>query len=180
MLAAQLWPVVFATCLPGCVFNSFQCVMRLVTVCACWTKHKVTSLLHNSCLHMVCLPGMPLGPFEQPWEDLAAVFPLCCCLLLCFAAPAVLLLLAVRLPAAAQGPGNAAVVQLLLDAGADVNARTASEATAMHIAACSNSGSVVRVLVQAGGNARDNRAYKGERAGVGSKAGSPPRRAALQ
>jgi hypothetical protein len=60
-----------------------------------------------------------------------------------------------------QGPGNAAVVQLLLDAGADVQARTASDATALHIAACSNSGDVVRALVKAGGNARDNRAYKG-------------------
>jgi ankyrin repeat protein len=60
-----------------------------------------------------------------------------------------------------QGPGNAAVVALLVEAGADVNARTASDATPMHIAACSNSGDVIRVLVAAGGNARDNRAYKG-------------------
>jgi ankyrin repeat protein len=60
-----------------------------------------------------------------------------------------------------QGPGSAAVVQLLLEAGADVNARTASDASAMHIAACSNSGDVIRALVKAGGNARDNRAYKG-------------------
>lgn len=65
-----------------------------------------------------------------------------------------------------QGPGNAAVVQLLLDAGADVNARTASDATALHIAACSNSGDVIRALVKAGGNARDNRAYKGKLIGT--------------
>jgi hypothetical protein len=31
----------------------------------------------------------------------------------------------------------------------------------MHIAACSNSGVVIRALIKAGGNARDNRAYKG-------------------
>lgn len=58
------------------------------------------------------------------------------------------------------------MVQLLLDAGADVNARTASDATAMHIAACSNSGDVVRALVKAGGNGRDNRAYKGKLIGT--------------
>lgn len=67
---------------------------------------------------------------------------------------------------ASQGPGNAAVVQLLLQAGADVNARTASDATAMHIAACSNSGDVIRALVAAGGDARDNRAYKGKLIGT--------------
>jgi ankyrin repeat protein len=52
-------------------------------------------------------------------------------------------------------------VKLLLDAGADVNACTSSEATPMHIAACSNSGDIIRLLVAAGGDARNNTAYKG-------------------
>lgn len=60
-----------------------------------------------------------------------------------------------------QGPGSAAVVKLLLDAGADPNARTTSEASALHIAACSNSADVIRLLVAAGAKARDNTAYKG-------------------
>jgi ankyrin repeat protein len=60
-----------------------------------------------------------------------------------------------------QGPGSAAVVKLLLDAGADPNARTTSEASALHIAACSNSADVVRLLVAAGATACANKAYKG-------------------
>jgi hypothetical protein len=60
-----------------------------------------------------------------------------------------------------QGPGSTAVVKLLLDAGADPSARTASEASALHIAACSNSADVIRLLVAAGAVACDNRAYKG-------------------
>lgn len=60
-----------------------------------------------------------------------------------------------------QGPGSAAVVKLLLDAGADPNVRTTSEASPLHIAACSNSADVVRLLVAAGATARANKAYKG-------------------
>lgn len=60
-----------------------------------------------------------------------------------------------------QGPGSAAVVKLLLDAGADPSCVTTSEASALHIAACSNSADVVRLLVAAGADARENRAYKG-------------------
>ena len=60
-----------------------------------------------------------------------------------------------------QGPGSAAVVKQLLDAGADPNQRTASEASPLHIAACSNSGDVIRLLVAAGADGRSNAAYKG-------------------
>jgi hypothetical protein len=60
-----------------------------------------------------------------------------------------------------QGSGSAAVVKLLLDAGADPNARTTSEASTLHIAACSNSADIIRLLVAAGGKARYNVAYKG-------------------
>jgi len=64
-----------------------------------------------------------------------------------------------------QGPGSAAVVKLLLAAGADPSARTASEASALHIAACSNSADIIRQLVAAGAHARDNKAYKGTELG---------------
>lgn len=60
-----------------------------------------------------------------------------------------------------QGPGSAAVVKLLLDAGADPSAVTTSEASALHIAACSNSADIIRLLVAAGADARNNTAYKG-------------------
>lgn len=60
-----------------------------------------------------------------------------------------------------QGPGSAEVVQLLLAAGADPDAGTTSGATALHIAACSNSGEIIRLLLAAGATLKDNRAYKG-------------------
>lgn len=65
-----------------------------------------------------------------------------------------------------QGPGSAAVVKLLLDAGADPSAVTTSEASALHIAACSNSADIIRLLVAAGADARENRAYKGAVSGL--------------